>query len=307
MSGVHWVELCAGAGATTLRLLGGPDCVPLVGWMGGKRRFAGAILDAMGVRRQDVVSATMADAGTWGWVWPVVLDAVTGPAVAEVLHGWRDKDPVVLWQRLSEQPLPSDLVQAAAHWLWMQGRAASNVPVWWDEEGLNGPKPGRRTPERASQRGSWVMGEKNRAGRRQEACQSGTGRGRLNGLRDPRTVAWRVEQLQRLPSIVVLQADVATIAPPEDASRHVVYIDPPYQGCTGYEETLVRNQVLEVAQRWAAAGAVVAVSEAEPLDIDGWHHLDITHHGRAGCKPEWLTMSCKPRQQQGGLPFRFRS
>ncbi len=39
------------------------------------------------------------------------------------------------------------------------------------------------------------------------------------------------------------------------------------------------------------AGATVAVSEAEPLELDGWHHVELT---RPGGKPEWLTLSREP-------------
>jgi hypothetical protein len=45
------VELCAGAAACSLYALGGRRLVPLVSWMGGKRRLAPAILDALGVDR----------------------------------------------------------------------------------------------------------------------------------------------------------------------------------------------------------------------------------------------------------------
>jgi len=49
--------------------------------------------------------------------------------------------------------------------------------------------------------------------------------------------------------------------------------------------------VLALAQRWQAGGAVVAVSEAVPLEIDGWHQIELT---RPGGKPEWLTLSRTP-------------
>ena len=79
-----------------------------------------------------------------------------------------------------------------------------------------------------------------------------------------------------------------------------VYLDPPYVGATGYGWDLPRAEVLALARRWRDAGAVVAVSEAEPLDLDGWHHLEIT---RPGGKPEWLTLSRAPAR----LPERQRA
>lgn len=51
MTAHRFVDLCAGAGAITLRLFGGERALPPTGWMGGKRRQAPAILDALGVDR----------------------------------------------------------------------------------------------------------------------------------------------------------------------------------------------------------------------------------------------------------------
>ena len=59
---------------------------------------------------------------------------------------------------------------------------------------------------------------------------------------------------------------------------------------------------MEVARRWSDAGAVVCVSEAEPLPLDGWHHVEITG-ARVGQKRtfskqkrEWLTMNPEPEK-----------
>jgi hypothetical protein len=70
--------------------------------------------------------------------------------------------------------------------------------------------------------------------------------------------------------------DVRAIDPPDDCEGVYLYMDPPYRGTTGYQATLPRADVLAVAQRWSDAGAVVCVSEAEPLDLPGWHHVEIT-------------------------------
>lgn len=328
---MRWVELCGGAAAVSLRLLGGHRVQPPIAWMGGKRRFAGGILAALGVRREDVTSATLVDAGTWGIVWPVLLER--GDEVADVLDGWRGEDPVALWDRLVAQPWPEDQVQAAAHWLWIQGRAASGVPIWWaGEEWEKARHPGQLKRQKPSQRGRWLQGERSKSGIRQTVCQKGTGGGKINGLTDPGTVAdrcqvlagWRmgtkpngeqqvagqtrrgsgvrrpalvadrVRHLPRLQDLEVHHIDVREYSPPKDASDCVVYFDPPYEGRTGYSVGLPRHSVLKVAQRWAEAGAVVAISEAVPLDLEGWHHLEITSLGRAGCGPEWLTMSRAP-------------
>jgi hypothetical protein len=83
----------------------------------------------------------------------------------------------------------------------------------------------------------------------------------------------------------------------------VAYMDPPYQGTTGYAADLGRAEVVALARRWDAAGAVVCISEAEPIPelvADGWHAVEITG-ARVGQKrtfskqqAEWLTLNRPP-------------
>lgn len=102
------------------------------------------------------------------------------------------------------------------------------------------------------------------------------------------------------PPTVVSNAPVQDVTPGILPPGTVVYFDPPYAGTTGYQAKLTRAQVLAVAQRWADAGATVCVSEAEPLPLPGWHHVEITGT-RIGQKRtfskqqhEWLTLNREP-------------
>ena len=99
----------------------------------------------------------------------------------------------------------------------------------------------------------------------------------------------------------VSNLDAAAIEPvPPLPPGTCVFLDPPYQGTTGYAHTFDRAAVLDVARRWRDAGARVAVSEAEPLDLHGWHHVEITgvRKGQKRTfskqKREWLTLSHPP-------------
>ena len=59
----------------------------------------------------------------------------------------------------------------------------------------------------------------------------------------------------------------------------ICYMDPPYVGTTQYANHLGRADVVAIARRWAAAGATVCISEAEPIPdlvADGWEVADIT-------------------------------
>lgn len=347
-----FVELCAGSAAVTWRLLGGEYAVPPVGYMGGKRRYATAILGALGLRPgQGADGVVLVDASSWGWVWKGLLDLEVRGAACSRLRSWSDKDPVQLWHELKDSGEATDPAERIAQWLWLQGRSANCTPVWWE---------GGKFPKRVGAKGnfrrlpSWRMGEK--GGRAQRSiCQSGTAHGRSNGLRSPVTVAERVETIaELLASWLVLQAggykgkpitwadgqwkhhgfgrpsvssmakngscysvdrvagylddlpsrgqiaavhgDVRDVEPIPGA---MVVFDPPYVGATGYECALPRADVLEVAQRWANAGATVAICEAEPLELEGWHHVDMRPVCPTRKKPEWLTMSRAPVQVPG--------
>lgn len=83
----------------------------------------------------------------------------------------------------------------------------------------------------------------------------------------------------------------------------VAYMDPPYLGTTPYASDLPRADVVALARRWAAAGATVCISEAEPIPelvAEGWHAVRIDGE-RVGQKrtfskqqAEWLTMNRAP-------------
>ena len=134
-----------GAGADYLCLLD-PKLTPPVSWMGGKRRQAPDILALLELRPGHPIPAMLCDASWWGWVWPAILDEETGPRIAASLRGWRTEDPRELWFRLRDMgPITDDLAGAAAQLLWLQARAASGVPVWWESNGelLAAPGDGR--------------------------------------------------------------------------------------------------------------------------------------------------------------------
>lgn len=135
-----FAELFAGAAAASLRLVGGSSLQPPVAWMGGKRRYSSHILATVGLNPgQGCDHLLLADAGPWGWVWPVLLQRDSAQAVAKVLRRWGaepDFDPRALWARLAELPPAEDLPERVAQWLWLQGRAGGGVPVFWRDREL---------------------------------------------------------------------------------------------------------------------------------------------------------------------------
>jgi len=102
---------------------------------------------------------------------------------------------------------------------------------------------------------------------------------------------------------VTITADARTLAPPRLPEGVIVYMDPPYLDTTGYKHDLPRSEVVRMARTWAAAGATVCISEAEPIPelmADGWHAVEISATRRGAKRTfskqqaEWLTLSRPP-------------
>lgn len=286
------VELCCGTAALSLWALG--RAVPLTGYMGSKRRWAPLLVEALGCDKPERV--ILVDAGPWGDAWSVLKTPKGRASVQNWLH---QLDVLVeaegleaAWKRALEDP-SEDPGRRVAHFLWLQARSAGTIPVWWSGSRWESPT-GSRT-EDAHQRGSALAlrqkggaradGPAYEAGglERRRAERGGVAAPKRRGMQRPRTLLRRVAALEALPldRLEVLHCDVRAVDPVPGA---VVYIDPPYVGCPRYAATLPRFDVLDLASRWADAGARVAVSEAEPLSLRGW-----TSRPLPSAKPEWVT------------------
>ena len=240
-TGLTFIELCAGTAALSVRLQGGPYARPPVSRMGAKTGYSKAILSIMGLR---------AGQGAQRYVWAepddgcrLLLHAYAEPALARAaarqLEQWVDEDPRALWDRLKAEPFT-----CLARWCYVQARTLHN--------GVFKPR---------------IVGGSKHTG----------------GLYNygPATPSKRLKALAEHPALICSSAGDVPL--PDVLStlsgRCVVYIDPPYQNTTGYAHDLTRDEVKALARLWSDAGAAVYISEAEPLDLPGWHHVNIT-----GCR-----------------------
>lgn len=118
----------------------------------------------------------------------------------------------------------------------------------------------------------------------------------------PPDVTTQAERLEVLPHIdsALIHPDARDIDPPALPPGTVAYMDPSYVGTTGYADNLGRAEVVMLARRWAAAGATVAISEAEAIPelvAEGWFAVEITNEriGQARTfsrqKSEWVTLN----------------
>ena len=264
-----WVELCCGSAAVTLRLLGGEHAKPLVPYQGGKRKYAAAILGALGLRAgQSASQIVLCDAGPWGLVWQQLASGVD---LRPHVDKWNHSTDVLQEQQFATLRDAwreiADPAERAGAWLWLLQRSY----------GGKGPKAGMTsrhiTNGPKSHQGEW----------RHTLDAPVPALGRLQAM------PW--------PTTTVHHHDVREVEPIPGA---VVYLDPDYDGTTGFEHSLPRAEVLALAWRWHRAGAVVVVSEAGPLPMEGWYHLEITSARTSTPRNwsrqhrEWLTMNREP-------------
>lgn len=264
-----FVELCAGTAALSLRLHAGRNARPPVSRMGAKTGYADVILRVLGLRPgQGYTNGTR-----YLWCEPdagvrLLLHAYTdrdlATAAAEIIRGWKDEEPRALWERL----------RAEGPARYPAGPTAREVarwvllPAWSYRQGQ--VESGAATPETCKQTSAVGIGAR----------------------------------LAEVPTMRAgIYPDARAIDPPTLAPGTVAYMDPPYVGTTGYAHDLGREAVVEIARRWDAAGAVVAISEAEPIPelvADGWHAVEITGERRGQRRTfskqqrEWLTLNRAP-------------
>jgi hypothetical protein len=248
--------------------------------MGAKTGYADAILRILGFRPGQ-------GAAHYLWCEPdpgvrllleAYRDADLASAAAAIIRGWADEEPRALWERLRAEGPP-------------RGADPGDVGV-----------PPREVA-RWMTIGQWSY-------RRMEPdsgwCSVRVPRGDepiIWGDRKPaRNIAADFEALATLPATIT--PDARGIEPgPDLPPGTVAYMDPPYVNTTGYGHDLPRCEVVALARRWSAAGAMVAISEAEPiadLTSEGWHAVRVDGE-RKGQKrtfskqqAEWVTMNRPP-------------
>ena len=317
-----WVELCCGSAAVALRLVGGPSANPPISYQGSKRGYARVILAILGLRQGlGADEVWLNDPGPWVAVWACLTQPGKAEEVAAIIRGWQNREPRKLWNDLKAQGW-GELTEAGEVAAW------ANVSAWCFEAGNTRTgfvHPSDARPEREA------IASRVEAVARWLVCQhwSFSGKGPENGYGGPGSVVnaptanWTTEQrdkalgCERFNGLVMnaaqsLATPVRTfhgsaldVPIPDDCREVFCYIDPPYSGTTGYQHDLPRADVLALARHWSDAGAVVCVSEAEPLPLEGWHHVEIGGE-RVGQKrtfsrqqAEWLTLNRPPAWTPG--------
>ncbi len=276
------VELCGGSAALSLAAEGAK---PPIYYRGGKRRFAQEILRNL----PPVTPHLVNDPGPWSEFWWVLQSGGMVDVVEQLEDYHRSGTPRELFHRLSRQPVPKLAPERVACWAALQHYAYASKPIYrsyadpqyWATPGFCGA-----SADRATQR------ERALAAGNQDAHRWAT---RSRTLLD---VAEDVRALSGKIRFVVTDVDLSTQGPewlqiPQNA---VVYLDPPYLGhSSGYGHELSRGRVLDIASGLAESGRMVVVSEAEPLELAGARHVQLSGPRGGGAtssrvRSEWLTI-----------------
>jgi hypothetical protein len=279
-------------------------------------------------------------------------DGALAKAAAAIIRSWAGEDPRALWERLRAEGPPrcpdggADAGEVA-RWLYViKASQNSTGHAYGPHCGGRNPRTGEASPfrlsvnrisiEEAPTLPAAIAPDARQVDPREVArhlfvvggSMLGDGKGiyggnligwtdGANGAGDKAPLSARLpKHLEALPVPLpaLIHPDARAVDPgPALPPGTVAYMDPPYVGTTGYAADLPRAEVVALARRWAAAGAVVCISEAEAIPelvAEGWHSVRIDGE-RAGPRrtfskqqAEWLTLNRPPAWRpsvQGGL------
>ncbi|MCG8435210.1 MAG: hypothetical protein MJA83_14385, partial [Gammaproteobacteria bacterium] len=197
------------------------------------------------------------------------------------LEAYADRDPRELYDELQGRPLEGS---GAAEHLFLQrlsfsGKAVGTVTVDGDEHWKS---PGFNSSSAYGREGTGTFGT-------------------IKPLIP--SLIRVLSQMQKLgwPYTTVTQLDAREVSFPRGKLPVVVYIDPPYVGTTYYPNGgLDRAAVVELAIRWAEAGATVIVSERESLH-------ELFDHGFGSWMMRVPPADTKPFQSKDPEVLTFRT
>ena len=221
--------------------------------------------------------------GRVDWMRPATPEKMAAKmpsaAVANIIRSWADEPPRALWDRLKAEGWPGLLPVEGGRWL---GPVDVGEVARWVWCATRAYKPGQPS-----------SGFK-------PPLQPKTATHHGGADYQPDSPAPLVDAAPTFPPLACWQGRAEDMSLPDDLTGWVMLVDPPYSGTTRYPHgDCDRATVLRLVQGWSDRGAVVAVCEAEPLDLPGWDVVQIDH-ARVGAKrtfsrqqSEYLTLNRK--------------
>lgn len=275
-----FVEPFAGTAAVSFHLVGSHRLTP---YMGNKGNYAKTLVSLMDLK--DVTSIIWNDAGPSGKALSMLGSSENLLKVATILEklyspdelnegfgpSGRDRKLYDIFKELDTTKLAP--AAFAAHWLFMQTRSFNGKPIsikpngrWrtagFDPEYRKAKKPGAKDRGWATPR--WKLAEKVRQA---AACN------------------W--------PKTQSFNLDIRDFARSVHLQDAVIYVDPPYDGTTGYWNDCTRREIVWSALKWGRSNKVF-FSEAEPIASlveKGWIAFPLRAKNKtwARTKEEWIT------------------
>lgn len=247
-------EPFCGSAALTMHLLGSRrQILPYQGSKWKIRRELTAVLHELG--HLDPWAIHLNDQGPWGLAFQVLHRPVFLEALIATLEAWCAADPEELYRSLHGAKLQSNLVLDAAAFLFLQRLSYSGKAVSVDKEGR------------------WKS-----PGFNKTSAYGTPATARFSEVKPmlPSLVRCLKENLRGMhwpaDNVVMSQENALDCNPFRGESPahlpRVAYLDPPYQGTTGYPHTdsLSVDQVVALAISLKEQGFRVLLSESESLE-----------------------------------------
>lgn len=272
MQNYTFIEGCCGSGSITLYLCGMNKGI--LSYQGSKwkyRKQIEEIIQGKGfVGRPEIVK--LYDPGPWSNVLLTLRHHKN--EVITKLRQYQQEDPRLIYDKLQFQPIPINHIDYAADFLFLQrlsfsGKAVGSSSGIWNSPGFN------------------------------SACAYGIKGTEKFGEVKP-MIPSLIKNLETLQLNLLPRLITGKYLPLPDgfATNTVLYLDPPYFNSTKYPDgDLSRQEVIKFANAWHQAGAVVLVSEAEPLsELKNWKQVCISgvknvNNLFRSKKEEWVTVS----------------
>jgi hypothetical protein len=254
------IEPCAGTAAIAMHLLGAR--APLVPYQGNKWRYRkqiAALFEEMGYRGAPS-RVELNDPGPFGVTLGEIFDPERVWYVVGSLGQLLRYDPRSVYDSLHKAPAAAHPSEFAAEHLFLQRIAFSGKAVTL--RGGEWRSPGFMPV--------WAYGA--------------PARDNFGAVHPalPRMVQKLAEFAITMPRNVRVNVTQTRARPQFCEAPALVYIDPPYGKSTGYTDVMLRSQVIDLARVYQSIGAAVVISEASPLDIPGFRHLEITPNKTGG-------------------------